>query len=61
MKQNFIDFYCDYCDARVKYACTCPNNLRYKRQKETFFKNKRYRGKRALNYVYKIEDEDDEY
>ena len=53
--------YCAICDSQYRWQCTCPNNKVLADQvNKSFHAGKRYRGKRALEYCYDTEKEQNE-
>ena len=52
--------FCAICDSDYRWQCTCPNNKVLADQvNKSFHAGKRYRGKRALEYCYNIEEKDE--
>jgi len=52
--------FCAICDSQYRWQCTCPNNKVLADQvNKSFHAGKRYRGKRALEYCYNIEEKDE--
>ena len=52
--------FCAICDSKFRWQCTCPNNKVLADQvNKSFHAGKRYRGKRALEYCYNIEEKDE--
>ena len=52
--------FCASCDSQYRWQCTCPNNKVLADQvNKSFHAGKRYRGKRALEYCYDIEEKDE--
>ena len=53
--------FCAICDSQYRWQCTCPNNKVLADQvNKSFHAGKRYRGKRALEYCYDTEKEQNE-
>ena len=51
--------FCAICDSQYRWQCSCPNNkVMAKQVKRSFHAGKRYKGKQALEYCYKIEEKD---
>ena len=49
--------FCAICDSEFRWQCKCPNNKVMAKQVDRSFQaGKRYRGKRALEYCYKLEE-----
>ena len=49
--------FCAICDSQYRWQCSCPNNKVMAKQVDRSFQSgKRHRGKRALEYCYKIEE-----
>ena len=53
--------FCAICDSKYRWQCTCPNNkVMAKQTNKSFHAGKRYRGKRALEYCYDTEKDQNE-
>ena len=51
--------FCAICDSQHRWQCTCPNNkVMAKQVHRSFQAGKRYRGKRALEYCYETEKDE---
>ena len=52
--------FCAICDSKFRWQCKCPNNkVMAKQVNRSFQAGKRYRGKRALEYCYETENQDE--
>jgi|TARA_B110000438_G_C15779824_1_gene635797 hypothetical protein len=51
--------FCAICDSEFRWQCKCPNNkVMAKQVKRSFQSGKRHRGKRALEYCYETEKDE---
>ena len=51
--------YCRRCDAQVRYQCKCnPRSAMAWQRENVFHMGKRYKGKRALEYCYELDQDE---